>query len=56
MNETDKIKKEITFVAFKKKNYEFQGMNESAEMCQSIIDHLLELIKYKEDHEQKPIS
>lgn len=47
-NDIKQIRNEIVFMEIRKKTYELRGSQESEDMCQSIIDHLQELIKYKE--------
>lgn len=48
-----KIRTEITALAFRKKTCEMQGLESSARMLQGAIDHLHELIEYKEKENER---
>lgn len=49
LTEIEKIYSEIFVLEAQKKKYEIISEFSEANMCQSIIDHLIELIEYKKD-------
>ena len=49
LTEIEKIYSEIFVLEAQKKKHEIVSEFSEANMCQSIIDHLMELIEYKKD-------